>query len=91
MELHHAMIGNFNDYLAGREVEATIRLKADEQISEGQRVLAIKDTIAATTGVPVPAGKVDQVMGVEGTVTSVEMREPLKKGTRLQRVRVKII
>jgi hypothetical protein len=91
MELHHALIANFNDYLAGREVEATIRLKGDEQIAEGQHVLAIKDTIAATTGVPVPAGKVDQVMGIEGTVTSVDMRGPVRTGPRVELVKIKKI
>ncbi|HYC86082.1 MAG TPA: hypothetical protein VEB86_12710 [Chryseosolibacter sp.] len=89
MELHHALITNFNDYLAGREVEATIRLKSDETLTEGQHVIAIKDTIAATTSVTVPAGKVDQVMGVEGTITSIEMRDPVKAGTGIQRVRIK--
>jgi hypothetical protein len=89
MELHHALIRNFNDYLAGREVEATIQLKANEQLIPGERVLAVKDTIAATTDLAVPAGKIDQVMGIEGMITSIEMREPVRSGSRTQIVRVK--
>lgn len=89
MDLHHALIRNFDDYLAGREVEATVRLKNNETILPGEHIIATKDTIAATTDVPVPAGKIDQVMGIEGTVTEVEQRDPRKSGSRVQVVRVK--
>jgi hypothetical protein len=88
MELHQALIKNFNDYLAGREVEATIHLKDGETVIEGERVLAVKDSISATTDVPVPRSKQVLAIGIEGTVTEIGMRGP-SASPRTQIVKVK--
>ena len=88
MALHYAVIKNFGDYLAGREVEATIHLKNNESVSPGEKVLAIHDSIAATTDLPVPRSKQDEVIGIEGTITEVRTGP---SGSRIEKVIVKKI
>jgi hypothetical protein len=88
MQLHQVLIKNFQEYLAGREVEATITLKEGEVVSPGESVLAVKDSIAAKTNIPVPRSKQDHVIGVEGTITEIQSRDSVK-GNRVQVVKVK--
>lgn len=89
MELHHVLIKNFHDYLAGREVEATIELKEGEAIAPGEHVLVLRDSVASRTSIPVPREKQDYAMGVEGTITEIKMRDSIKGNSRTHVVKVK--
>jgi hypothetical protein len=91
MELHQVLIKNFNDYVEGREVEARVEIKGNKLLHPGERVLAFKDSLAAVTSLPVPREKQDHTIGVEGTITAVEIREPVKQGSGFMKLRVKKI
>jgi hypothetical protein len=65
-----ARVKNFSEFLGGAEVTAVVQLKGQEMIEQGEQVLAIKESVASHTGVPVPQGKLHEAMGVEAMVTS---------------------
>jgi hypothetical protein len=88
MDMHQALIKNFNDYLAGTEVEAAIRLKENETVSPGDHVLVMKDNIAAATDIPVPRQQQSSAIGVEGTITEIQNTPPGGAGSRIQKIRV---
>jgi hypothetical protein len=91
MELHQVLIKNFNDFVNGQEVEVTEELKGNKILHPGERILAFKDSIAVTSGVSVPRGKEDHAIGIEGTITSVELRDPVKQGSRTMKLKIKKI
>ena len=72
MELPKAVIRqNFQDYLAGKEVEASIVSHSKKEVWPGERVMAFKDSLAATSDIPVPTSELSHSIGIEGTVTQV--------------------
>ena len=83
MELHQVLIKNFDEFLSGKEVEATAQFKDSAVIAPGERVLAFKDSIAATSSVAVPRNRQDHSIGIEGMVTAVSSRDAMKSGKRL--------
>jgi len=90
MELHQVLIKNFQDYLDGKEVEATAKLKENKVLQPGDHVLVFKDSLAATSTLSVPRSKQDLSIGIEGTVTQVDMRDPVKKeGSGILKIKVK--
>lgn len=88
MVLHQALIKNFNEYLAGGEVLATVHLKDNEIITPGEHVLVLRDTVASTTDIPTPRDKQTSVIGVEGTITEIQINETVMTGHRAQIVKV---
>ena len=62
---------SFQDYLSGKEVEATFLSGTPEHVWPGEEVLAFKDSVAATSDVPVPTSQFSHTIGIEGTVTEV--------------------
>jgi hypothetical protein len=89
MEMHKVLIKNFSEYLTGKEVEATIKLQENEVLSPGEKVLVMKDSIAAATNIPVPRDKQDLSIGVEGTITEIKMREAVKGSPRIQTIMIR--
>jgi hypothetical protein len=85
--MNQVLIKNFSDYVNGREVEATASLQPGTMLQPGERVLAFKDSIAATTSIPVPREKQDLSIGIEGTVTQVDIQQP-ESGSKLQKLKV---
>jgi hypothetical protein len=67
--MHIAHVKNFGEFLTGREVPAVI--EGGDPVQEGEQVLAIKDSVAATSVLSVPQEKFHQSIGVEATVTAV--------------------
>jgi hypothetical protein len=67
--MHIAHVKNFGEFLTGKEVPAVI--EGTEHVEEGEQVLAIKDSVAATTVLSVPQEKLHQSIGIEATVVAV--------------------
>jgi hypothetical protein len=62
---------NFQDYLAGKEVEASIVSPSRHEVWPGERVMAFKDSLGATSDLPVPTSELSHSIGIEGTITQV--------------------
>jgi archaeosine-15-forming tRNA-guanine transglycosylase len=62
---------DFHDYLEGKEVEAAFVSNHPDQVWPGEHVLAFKDSVAATSDIPVPTSQLSHTIGIEGTVTQV--------------------
>jgi hypothetical protein len=88
MALQEIYVKGFDKYLAGDEIEAVCK---SQPVQEGDRVLVFKDSVAATIGIPVPRGKEDRSIGVEGIVTHAQVREPGGSGSRNQLIRIRKI
>jgi hypothetical protein len=88
MELREIIVEDFNNFINGNEVEATAELKDNKIIHPGERILAFKNSLAAETSIPVPREKQDHAMGIEARVTAVELRDPVKSGKKIMRLRV---
>jgi hypothetical protein len=69
--MHIAHVKNFSAFLTGQEVPAVIQ--GSGPVQEGEQVLAIRDSLAATSGLSVPQEKLHQSIGVEATVMAVDM------------------
>ena len=63
---------NFNEYISGKEVKATLADSASAPLQTGEHVIAFKDSLAAVTDVPVPRQQQSHYIGIEGTVTRIE-------------------
>lgn len=73
MELPKVVIkDNYQEFLNGERVRASVIGTSQIVLQPGTRVMAFKDTIAATTNIPVPKPQQSHYMGVEGTVTEVD-------------------
>jgi hypothetical protein len=62
---------NFNDFLEGKEVEATFLQPTKDAVWPGEHVLAFKHTIASENDVPVPRSQQSHYIGIEGTIVEV--------------------
>lgn len=91
MELPKVVIKqNFQDYFAGKEVEASFVTKKDSEVWPGERVMAFKDSLAATSDIPVPSSEISHSIGIEGTITQV-VQEKLPTSDTIQRSVIKIV
>jgi hypothetical protein len=81
---------NFQDYLAGKEVEASVVSHPQKEVWPGERVMAFKDSLAATSNMPVPTSELSHSIGIEGTVTQV-MHLKTPASDNIERPVVKII
>ncbi len=68
-----AHVKDFTDFLHGKDVVATVHTGNDHRLEQGERVLAVKDSVAASVAITVPQSKLHQSMGVEATVISAEV------------------
>jgi hypothetical protein len=84
MEKQEVKIKNYQEYIEGMEVEATVEVKNNKIIRPGERVMVFKDSMAASSPIPVPREKQHQAIGVEGVVTGTEIRESDKSGSLIQ-------
>lgn len=76
---------NYNDFINGKEVEATVAL-AGSRLAEGMHVMGYHDSIAAKTAIAVPREKQAQYIGVEGIITAISPRTA--EAQHRQRVRI---
>jgi hypothetical protein len=88
MELREIIVEDFNNFISGNEVEVTAELKDNKLLHPGDHILAVKNSLAAETTLPVPREKQDQAIGIEARVTAVELRDPVKSGKKIMRLRV---
>lgn len=71
--MKQVLIKAFHQYLDGEEVEA--RTEASEALHPGDKVLAFKDSISATSDVSVPRSSQHSAIGIEGIVVDVQTME----------------
>ena len=62
---------NYNDYLNGKEVLATV-ISKNNRLQKGAHVMGFHNSIAVNTMVTVPREKQTHYIGVEGMVTNVD-------------------
>jgi len=67
-----AIRDNFDDFLNGKEVKASVIGRPTARISPGDTVMAYKHSIAAESDVPVPRSQQAHCIGVEALVTEVD-------------------
>ena len=79
---------SYTAYLAGAEVQSSVDTN-NKKMEPGQHVMVFKDTVAASTSLPVPADKESESIGVEGMVIQVNSVTDMKKGTTQQQLKVK--
>lgn len=92
MELPKVIIrGAYSEFLNGREVKAALADSSAAPLQPGARVIAFKDSIAAATDVPVPKQQQAHYIGVEGTVTEVEVVSSGHATSDRQLIRIKKI
>jgi hypothetical protein len=80
---------DYNEYLEGKVVKAALASSASAPLQPGTRVIAFKDSIAAATDIPVPKQQQAHYIGVEGTVTEIELVATGYEPSDRQTVRVK--
>ena len=63
---------NYNEFLNGKEVKATLSDSHKILLHPGEKVMAFKDSLAAKINVPVPKHEQSHYIGIEGTITQIE-------------------
>jgi hypothetical protein len=80
---------HFDEYLNGVEVKAFLVDSVDAPLQPGEHVIAFKDSLAATTDIPVPKQQQAHYIGVEGAVTHTEV-SALPSGSSVERQQVMV-
>jgi hypothetical protein len=70
---------NFSDFLEGKVVDAQ-PVKGIE-LHEGEKVIAVKDSIAGTTNLTVPPNEIHRAIGIDAVVISVSPTDQKKSAT----------
>lgn len=67
---------SYHEYLDGKEIRCAARALENKSLSEGEHVLVYKDTVAASTSLSPPKSEMQsQYIGVEGTVTRINLHD----------------
>lgn len=65
----------YHEYLDGKEIRCAAQALDNKSVSEGEHVLVYKDTVAAGTSASPPKSEMQsQYIGIEGTVTQINLR-----------------
>jgi hypothetical protein len=91
MKTHQILIKNFTDYIDGREVDAITELKDNRVFHPGDHILGFRDSVAASSNVPVSHKLQDHSIGIEGTITAVEVSKPAGGNTGIMKLKIKKI
>jgi hypothetical protein len=70
---------NFSDFLEGKVVNAQPANNA--VLHEGEKVIAVKDSIAGITSVPVPPNEIHRAMGIDAVVVGASSTDQKKSAT----------